>query len=128
MRGSVGRKTSDGLQLLLTTMMVMKMFIIIIMPLMMMKIMIVIEKTMMLLMIVIKMEMRIMAMTMMMITITVVMMVLAGFLSCVHIFTLAQMERGRWRGQTPVARGTLAPQLATTRVRTPATAGRTKLQ
>lgn len=87
--------------------------------------------TMMLLMTMIKMEMKMMTMRMMMrlITATIAMiMVLAGFLSAVHVFTLAQMERDRRRGRTPAVRGTLAPQPATTRVRTPATAGRTRLQ
>ena len=46
----------------------------------------------------------------------------------VHVFTLAQMERDRQRGRTPAVRGMLAPQPATTRARTPATAGRTRLQ
>lgn len=38
------------------------------------------------------------------------------------------MERDRRRGQTPAVRGTLVPLPVTTRVRTPATAGRTRLQ
>lgn len=53
---------------------------------------------------------------------------LAVFLSRVHVFTLAQMERDRRRGRTPAERGTLAPQPDTTRARTPATAGRTRQQ
>ena len=93
--------------------------------------------TMMLLMTMIKIEKKMMTMRMMMrlMTATIAMiMVLAGFLSpfseflSVHVFTLAQMERDRRRGRTPAVRGTLAPQPATTRVRTPATAGRTRLQ
>lgn len=38
------------------------------------------------------------------------------------------MERDRRRGQTPAVRGTLVPLPVTTRVRTPATVGRTRLQ
>lgn len=83
--------------------------------------------TMILLTTMMKMEMRMMTMRMMM-TIAMMIMVLGGFLSGVHVFTLAQMEIDRRRAQTPAARGTLAPQPATTRVRTPATAGRTRLQ
>ena len=61
--------------------------------------------------------------------VTIVMIVvLAGFLSTVHVFAMAQMERDRRRGRTPAVRGTLAPQLATTRVRTPVTAGRMRRQ
>lgn len=44
------------------------------------------------------------------------------------LFISGQMERDRRRAQTPAARGTLAPQPATTRVRTPATAERTRQQ
>lgn len=105
------------MKLLLTTVMrmVMKTFTSIIKQL----IMIAIKMAIMLLMIMIRMEMR------MMMTVTVAeIMVLAGFLSGLHVFTLAQMERDRRRGRTPAARGTLAPQRATTRARTPATAGR----
>lgn len=39
-------------------------------------------------------------------------------------FTLPQMERDRRRAQTPAERGMHVPQPDTTRVRTPATAGR----
>lgn len=38
-----------------------------------------------------------------------------------------QMGRGSWRGQMPAARGTLAPQPATARQRTPVTVTRTML-
>lgn len=62
------------------------------------------------------------------VTMMMIIMMLAGCLSNVHVFTLFQMERDRQRGRTPAVRGTLAPRLVTTRVRTPATAGRTSLQ
>lgn len=76
---------SDSLKLLLTmTMMVMKVFIIIIMPSMVMMIMIEIRMTMMLLMMMIKMGMRMMTMNATIVRI----MVLAGFLSSVHVFHL----------------------------------------
>lgn len=71
------------------------------------------------------MEMRMMTMRMMMMTLVMIML---AFWAVSHVFTLAQMERDRRRGRTPAVRGTLAPRPATTRARTPATAGRTRLQ